>query len=147
MSNTSPAAGPSRPFTFTGSRGRERRARQTMGRKSPSPSSGRGGFPHRHGEMFVPTKSGLRAVSSPPSPGRGRGAVRGRGAAFPPARPGRALARTSGSRGSGAGPAPLGLQWLGWGKNLLVQKVNGEGSSRLLAYVVVGRENAPLRQC
>lgn len=93
----------------------------------PSPSPGRGGIPHRPGEMFVPTKSGLRAVCSPPSPGRGRGMVRGRGAAFPPARPGRARARTSGSGGSGAGPAPLGLPELGWGKNTLVQKVNGEG--------------------
>lgn len=54
----------------------------------PSPSPGRGEFPHRHGEMFVPTKSGLGAVCSPPSPGRGRGAVRGRVSSRPAGREG-----------------------------------------------------------
>lgn len=43
--------------------------RQTMGRKShPPPAPGSGGFPHRRGEMFVRTKSGLRALSSSPPP-------------------------------------------------------------------------------
>lgn len=80
VSNPSPPAGPSRPFTFTGSGGRERRARQTMGRKSPLPqprprrvsSSARGNV--------CSNKKRAQGCLRPPFPGaRAGGGARPRG--------------------------------------------------------------------
>lgn len=145
VSNPSPAAGPSRPFTFTGSEGRERRARQTMGRKSPLPqprprrvsSSARGNV--------CSNKKRAQGRLQPPFPGaRAGGGARPRG---------RISSRSAG-KGSGKDEQEPGLhrhlsgcsgsvgERICWSKRLMVR-----AQVACFAYVVVGREDAPLRHC
>lgn len=75
----------------------------------PSPSPGRGEFPHRLGEMFVPTKSGLRPPAAPLPRGEGGGRCEAAGPRFlPPGREGPGQGRAEPR--PGAPPAPPGLQ-------------------------------------
>lgn len=148
VSNPSPAAGPSRPFTFTGSGGRERRARQTMGRKSPPPpASAAASFLIGTGKCLFQQKAGSGLSAAPLPRGEGGGRCEAAGPRFlPPGREGLGQGR--------AGAGALGQhrhlsscsgsvrERICWSKRFMVR-----AQVACFAYVVVGRENAPLRHC